>query len=289
MEQALEVVNVVVYTALAAVAVRFAMRHRSAAGTWAAATFVVLATIVVMGLIAPAATADASRWTAGALFTDLLIIMLGTFPYLLHRFTRELRGRPGLMDRVADVGLAVLVVATLVVPPFPLEGDAQPGWVALYTVYFMVWWGVLLAGVGWSLWRLGAGQAGIVRGRMRLMAVAALLMNLALLGGVLETFQGLSDVLGWLAAVGFLMGLQPLPMLRTIWPPATRPRCARPRWACSPPVAPPRPPRRWPGRRPPSWVAPGRGSAPWTGRCWPRRDPSRARHWRSSAATRWWR
>jgi signal transduction histidine kinase len=220
-ESAIRVANVVVYAALGLVAVRFALRHRTPAAAWAATTFAVLGATVVVTSVVPAVEPAAERWTPAAIYLDVVVLLLGVFPYLLHRFSRALRGRATLLDRLADAGLVAMAAWTLAAPPFPPEGADQPGWFQLYTMAFLVWWVALLGGVSVRLWRLGAGQPGIVRGRMRLMAVAALLMNLALLASVLasgaESLRPVTAILGWAAAAGFLLGMQPVAGLRTLW------------------------------------------------------------------------
>lgn len=224
-----QVVSLVVYGALMCVAVRFWRRQGDDAAGWLVATFGILASIVLLGVLLPEAFLDdlePGRWHWQRLALDVILIAFLGFPYLLHRFTRSLAERVSVLDRTTDLAGGALAVWTVALPSFPGDGARQPNWYVAYVGCFLLWWFVLLLGVSVSMWRAGRGLPGVARRRMRSMATAALLMNAALIGSTgLQSDSGepttasilLSSGLGWLSAAGFWMGFSPPALLRRLW------------------------------------------------------------------------
>lgn len=225
--QVTQIISAIVYTALAAAAVQAFVARRDRPSAWLAATFATLGLIVLAGLIVgePEGAGPTSRQEWRAVYTDVVVIVLLAFPYLLHRFARSLSGQSGVMARLADIGMAGIVVWTLVAPPFPPTGAERPLWMSIYTTAALLWWAIMLGGVSVGMFRAGTGQPGVARRRMRLMSVAALLMNVALLAGTLDDGQAepsaalliLTSVLGWLSAVAFWLGFNPPRGVRRSW------------------------------------------------------------------------
>jgi|GEM_PF-2682809 len=217
-----EAISWVVYGTLAVVATMFWRRRRTVPSAWLAATFVVLGGVVLQGaLVSPPADPPA-QFSPWEVYTDVIVVGLLGFPYLLHRFVRSLRPTRRLSGTLADVGMAGIVVLTFAMPAFPADGDFTPAQ-QIAQVVMLSWWAVLLASVSWVLWRAGRGRPGIIRSRMRLMSVAALLINLGLLGSVLGDAEGqnaayiITQVLGWASAGAFLLAFEPPLFVRRSW------------------------------------------------------------------------
>ncbi len=221
MDQLIQLISLAVYGALAIVAVIFSRRQHSTQGRWAAAAFIDLALIVLLGAVL-GETGTTDRSQVDLIATDVAVVLLLAFPYLLDRFVRALVGRTRSPGRVIDAAGVLMLVFTVAAPPFPDPSEPQPAWVIVYTLAFVVWWAVIFGRVAWRLWQLGRDQPGVVQGRMRLMAVAAVLMNIALVSSIGAGEAGASSdatqliiaLLGWSSALLFLTGLQPPSALR---------------------------------------------------------------------------
>lgn len=224
---ALELAAIAVYGALALAAVRTWRRRPSTAGRWLVATFGSLAGVVVLGplfrvlgLSGPDAVPAADRAA-----TDVTVLALLAFPWALHRFARAATGRrSATWERAADVGVGLLAAATLALP-FPPEGEPWSPVFAAYVVAFVAAWVVLCSTAGWVLWRSGTGAPSVARRRLRLMASAAVLMGLLLLGSTTiaddapagSPTQVVVQLLGFASAAMFLLGFAPPTALRRAW------------------------------------------------------------------------
>ena len=139
-----EAISWVVYGTLAVVATMFWRRRRTVPSAWLAATFVVLGGVVLQGaLVSPPADPPA-QFSPWEVYTDVIVVGLLGFPYLLHRFVRSLRPTRRLSGTLADVGMAGIVVLTFAMPAFPADGDFTPAQ-QIAQVVMLSWWAVLLA------------------------------------------------------------------------------------------------------------------------------------------------
>jgi nitrogen-specific signal transduction histidine kinase len=221
-------VNLVLYTAVAVVAVQQWRRHRERAGLWAALTFVALAAVVDLGQALP----DDPEATWEKVAMRLLIAALVVFPYLLYRFATSFRPTTQLVSLLVTSLTVIMVVWTFVQPVFPQEGEAWPPSFVAYVVGFTVHWTFLTIIVAWQLWRAGHGEATVARRRMRLLAVAASMITLALFVAISssEPRSGVtlvSQLFSTASASLFLLGLAPPPLLRMAWRRAEQQRLQR--------------------------------------------------------------
>jgi signal transduction histidine kinase len=223
--EALEYLNLGLYTVVAVASVWVWRAHRERAGLWAAAAFVVLAAVIDAGGLLPDEANE--RWEEIALRAVLAALVL--FPYLLYRFAIVF-SPPGRKLSLLVGALTVVMVAwTFALPDVPAEGESWPWSFALYVGAFTLHWTLLTIVVTWRLWRAGRDEASVARRRMRLLAVAAALITLALLVAVSSPDEGsaadlVGSVLSSLSALLFLVGLAPPPLLRLAW---RRPETAR--------------------------------------------------------------
>ena len=212
-----EVVNLVLFAAIAGVCVRQWVRDRSRTSMWAALAFVSLAAVAGSGYV----LSDDPETTAQKAALRVAIALLVLFPYLLYRFASAFEPRRHLA-RFVDSLTTALVVATIALPHIPGEGDAWPWWFVVYAVAFLVHWAVLLQLVAIRLWRAGRAEATVARRRMQMLALASTALAATLLvsvgaGNDHSWFGLVVGLLATLSAVGFLLGFSPPALLRLLW------------------------------------------------------------------------
>ncbi len=211
-------VNLALYTAVAIVAVRQWRRHRERAGLWAALSFAALAVVVDVGQALP----DNPDATWEKVAARLLIATLVVFPYLLYGFARSFRPTIRWVAYAVGSLTAIMVVWTFVQPVFPQEGEAWPPSFVAYILAFTIHWTFLTIVVAWQLSAAGHDEASVARKRMRLLAIAAMTITLALFVAIGSREQGsavalVAQLLSTASAALFLLGLSPPPVLRMAW------------------------------------------------------------------------
>jgi signal transduction histidine kinase len=211
-------VNLVLYTLVAIAAVRLWRRHREPAGLWAALTFVALALVVDVSPLLP--EPDESTWASIAV--RLLLAALVLFPYLLYRFAVSFRPPSGRLSLVVSGLTAVMLLWTFVVPEIPAEGEDWTAAFQAYVIGFLAHWTVLTVVVTHRLWTAGSGEASVARRRMRLLALAAAAITLALIISATDPAAdsvpaAVSTLLSTLSALAFLLGLKPPAVVRMVW------------------------------------------------------------------------
>jgi signal transduction histidine kinase len=210
--------NLVAFTALAAVALRQWHVLKARASLWAALTFGALGLVVLGGRLASGDPDTA----LGHVAERLLIATLVLFPYLLYRFTRAFDPPSRRLELVVGALTGVLIVWTLALPEIPAEDEPRPAWFWAYLVGFLVHWALLSVVVAWRLWHAGRGQPSIARRRMRVLSLAAA----AITAAIFLAASGADDdspvalatgLLALSSAVGFLLGLAPPAAVRYVW------------------------------------------------------------------------
>jgi signal transduction histidine kinase len=219
MDNALQVVNAVAFSALALVVLRLWRQQDDAPSAWLSATFGALALVLVVGLFLP----EDATGTAADLTIKALVVLIVLYPYFLYRFTRAFGRMTRGMDGTA-FGITVAIVAvTLFLPRLPEENDPRPVWLELYALAVVAQWAFLSGVVSARLWRAGNGQPTVTRRRMRMLAVGAVALVLAILpaalprGGEQGAVQAVAQLLPCLAALLFLTGFAPPAWLRIVW------------------------------------------------------------------------
>lgn len=216
--------GMVLYVALAVIALRIWLRRRTESAKWVALTFTDLAAFVLLSPLVP------EGGVLGDVLQRLVIVGLLLFPYFLYRFAISFKPAGRALRLAADGGTAVLALATMLLPDF----DAQTTWwFRLFVMALLVMWVFLFSAVAVRLYRGGQGQPTLARRRMRLLSLGAILMGAALVLSIAgspaatgeeapteETATPLS-VAAQLLAVGsawvFLIGFAPPAILRTAW------------------------------------------------------------------------
>ena len=219
MEDAVQVVNTVAFGVLAAVVLRLWRRQGDAPSAWLAATFCTLASVLVVGLFLP----EDPEGTGADIGVKALIVLIVLYPYFLYRFMAAFDRTPRGIDRAALVVTVAVTLATLALPRLPGENEARPVWFELYALAVVSQWAFLGGVVGVRFWRAGTGQPSVTRRRMRLLAIGALALVLAILPGALPdgdqpgAVRAVTQILPTLAALLFLTGFAPPAWLRTVW------------------------------------------------------------------------
>lgn len=146
-------------------ALRLFLRHRSPATAWLLATFAAIDVVLVVSTVAGETTGLVQR---------VLIVVLLVVPYCLFRFADAIVPAPRSW-RVGTQGLYAIVVAlTLLLPELDAENAMESGDPLLAAWLFLallLWFAPELA-AGWLLARAAVGEPGVVRSRLRVLAVA---------------------------------------------------------------------------------------------------------------------
>ena len=210
------------FLAAAVAALRLWRRHHSPATSWLAATFVAFAAVILASLLPEDL---GQQFVVGI---PLLMVLLAT-PYLLFRFADAVVGGTDRLRRTA-LGIAVAVVVTvpIVLPRLP-EGGGLEGLgplAAVWVVAVLAYWFGGNATAAWLLVRASVGEPGVVRNRLRVLAVAAFGLGLVLVGSalvgddnpdVLTAAEIVTDLLSAGLGVLFLVGFAPPNLLKSAW------------------------------------------------------------------------
>jgi len=219
MEQAAQILglaNLVGFTVLAVVALRQWRLRRDEAAAWAAASFVALGLVVLLGRLVP----DRPDVLPEHAMQRATLLALLVFPYLLFRFTTAFDPATRRLARWVSLVTLALAVWTVALPRVPAEDEARPTWFIAYVVAFIAHWAALSVIAAWRLWRAGLGQPGVARRRMHMLSLAAAAITAALLMVAFGDGAGprlSSQVLATISAAAFLLGLAPPTPVRILW------------------------------------------------------------------------
>jgi PAS domain S-box-containing protein len=213
--------NDLLFLALGLVALRHWRRRQDEAAAWVAATFMSLGFVVAIGALLPTDvdSGDPLIWAV-----KLLVVVLVLFPYLLYRFAATFEpAKPGL-DRWAGAVTLVVVLAGLALPDLPGPGEPRPAWFWAFVALLLVQWTSLSVVVAFRLWRGGRGQPTMTRRRMRVLCLASVILNVALVvaasappGDNESAATLVTNVMATACAVLFFSGFAPPGFVRLAW------------------------------------------------------------------------
>ena len=211
-------INLVLFSALAVVALVQWRAGRGRAGIWIALSFGSLAFVADVGRALPDEPDTFLEHAAGRVLLAVLVL----FPYFLYRFTTTLKRPTRRLERFLGLMTVAVLIWTFALPALPAEGEPWPAWFVAYLVGFLIHFSVLLIAVSVRLWRAGRDQPGVARRRMEMFAFGAAAITAALLvagtGPEDDSWAALAiALLATLSGLTFLLGLTPPATLRAIW------------------------------------------------------------------------
>ena len=224
MERAVEVagyVNNILFIALALVASYQWLRQRGEATGWFAATFLVLAGIVVASWVLPDdPESELLQWVVKFQLASLVL-----FPYFLYRFMGTFVRRAKWVKVLAAVLTVGVMAGTFFLPEIPSDDEARSAAFNYWLIAFLAQWSILSLMVTVRLWIAGLGQPSVARTRMRLLSLGAFGITAVLIlsgtasseGEEMETFSLVVSAVTFLSALAFFFGFAPPAWLRVIW------------------------------------------------------------------------
>ena len=215
---AFAILNSILFVALAVSAgLRWRSRRDRAAG-WIALAFLTLGLIVTVGRLLPAHPHAFLDKAGLRVEVELLVL----FPFFLYRFGTAFVPPSQRLQQVVAVLTVGLTIWTFALPHFPTSGEHRPPAFVFYVIAFLVHWTLLSSVVTVRLWRAGRDQPAVARIRMRLLSFAAAALTVAIIGTAFATDTSsigaaAAQGLAVLAAVAFLLGLDPPQIVRAYW------------------------------------------------------------------------
>ena len=212
------VINSVSLAALAVVAVRLWIIHRSSAAVWLALAFTAIGLLVTVGRLVPAHPHGAALYLGQRLDIELLVL----FPFLVYRFATTFVPPGLLLRRVVPALTIALTVFTFVLPHIPAAGESWSLGFTLYVVAFFVHWTLLSISVTVRLLYAGRGQPSVSAKRMHMLAFAAATLTIALLGTTFASDQSspgalVVQLIALASILGFYLGIDPPRIVRAYW------------------------------------------------------------------------
>ncbi|MFN2489838.1 MAG: PAS domain-containing protein [Actinomycetota bacterium] len=194
-------------------------RRREEAAGWLALTFGVLTALALQGALLPENDpSSVIRWAE-----KLGIAALVLFPYFLYRFMASFE-EPSSRVRLSVSALtATVFVWSLLLPRMPDESAARPASFQAFILALLVQWTALSLIVAARLWRAGRGHSTVGRRRMRLLSVASVGLNVALvLAGAAPpdhstALDAVVQLFALASACSFFVGFSPPDILRAAW------------------------------------------------------------------------
>jgi len=212
------VINSVSLAALAVVAVRLWIIHRSSAAVWLALAFTAIGLLVTVGRLVPSHPHGAAEYLAQRLDIELLVL----FPFLVYRFATTFVPPGLLLRRLVPALTIALTVFTFLLPHIPAAGESWSLGFTLYVVAFFVHWTLLSISVTVRLLYAGRGQPSVSAKRMHMLAFAAATLTIALLGTTFASDQSspgalVVQLIALASILGFYLGIDPPRIVRAYW------------------------------------------------------------------------
>jgi K+-sensing histidine kinase KdpD len=204
--------------ALGVLSLRRYVSRRDAASGWLTLAFATITVIVTIGRLVPqhphGLVSDAGQ--------RLDIEMLVLFPYFLYRFATTFVPPSRRLQIVVTTLTIGLSVWTFALRHIPASGESRSPAFQAYVVVFLIHWTVLSVAVTGRLWGAGRYQPAVARSRMQLLSIASATLTLAIVslafaGGGHKASDLVVQLLGLVAAIAFLLAVEPPAVLRMQW------------------------------------------------------------------------
>ena len=199
-------VSLVEFVLLAALTTLQWVRHRIRGAGWVALSFAILGGLSLALKIDPGLVTNQN-------VAKTLIALLLVMPYCLFRFAATFRGPSRLVQSLAIVLTAGIVLFTFTLKYLPAPGFPAPPHYLAYRISFLVAFGFLCGYVVVSLFLAGRGEPPIAASRMHLLALAVagleiqvVVAALGLQGATVDLVtQALTVVMGVLFLVALVL------------------------------------------------------------------------------------
>lgn len=220
LHEVLGYVQLVLYVGLGLIALIQWRRRGGEPAGWVAATFGVLATVIIIGEFLP----EHDESAAVDFLQRVVIAVLALFPYFLFRFMASFESPGRVLHATAALLTAATIVATFLLDHFPESGEPRTPVFQAYIYLLLTQWVILLGAVTFRLWRAGRGQPTIARRRMRTMSIgsAGLAITLVIAGTASTSdeasgVQIATSVIALATGPFFLLGFAPPGFVRNAW------------------------------------------------------------------------
>jgi signal transduction histidine kinase len=203
---------------LAAVAWRRWRIRRDRVALWLALAFGAITLISTLGRLVPAHPHGFAQVLGQRLDIELLVL----YPYFLYRFATAFdppKRRLQLVVSALTVGLSAW---TFALHHIPAAQEPRPPVFVAYIFAFLVHWSLLSVVVSTRLWRAGRNEPSVAANRMRMLGFAAAALTIAIIGLAFTTDSDsagalIVQLLGLVAIIAFLLGIEPPLIVRSYW------------------------------------------------------------------------
>lgn len=212
-----------VFGGLAVVACARWRARRTEPTTWFASTLVVLGAVVVLSRVLPEPDLGSGAFDPETVGRKVLVGGLALFPYFLYRFAGSFGPPRRWVRRLAVASTAGLIAWAALLPSAPTAGVPRSTSFQAFLVAFVADWSVLSVAAAWRLWAAGRELPTVARRRMRLLALGALVLTVALVvagAAPPDATEALDLAVGLVALASaplFFLGYVPPAMLRRSW------------------------------------------------------------------------
>jgi hypothetical protein len=203
------------FVVLGAMGIRVWWRHRSPATMWLSVMFASLGAALLLSRLMP--VEPGGVWAAaGAVGTALVVL----FPFLLFGFAESFDPVSPTWRVLVATLAAGMVVTTVTVTSITTPEGPEPAWYDAFVMSVIAVWTGLTGWVVWRMWSAGRRQLTLARRRMTTMAVAAGLLNVALVlagAGESEGLSAAGQAVAFTSALTFVLAFSPPRFLRAAW------------------------------------------------------------------------
>lgn len=214
----ISIANSVLLVLLAVLCWRRWRGRRDLAARWLVLAIAAITLISTLGRLVPAHPHGFPELAAQRINIELLVL----FPYFLYRFATAF-SPPGRRLQLAVSTLTVgLTVWTFSLGHIPAPHEHRSAWFLAYIVAFLIHWTLLSIVVTARLWRAGGNEPSVAANRMRMLGFASAALTIAIIGVAFTTDQDspgalIVQVIGLIAIVAFLLGIEPPQIVRAYW------------------------------------------------------------------------
>jgi signal transduction histidine kinase len=196
-------------------ALRLFLRHRSPATVWLLATFAAIDLVLLVSTVAGEPTGLVQR---------AVVVVLLAVPYCLFRFADAIVPARRVWRLGTQVLYGLVVALTLLLPELDAENAMESGdplLTAWLLLALLLWFAPELA-AGWLLARASVGEPGVVRSRLRVLAVAcvglgAYIPITSFVGEPSTAFDVGSRLVLITLGLLFVVGFAPPDLLKSAW------------------------------------------------------------------------